>query len=80
MTNIQDGSIVHVAKTNISGNVLPTTIGSNVTIGKLFLLPTSLFAYHMTTERLGTAQRSIKFQQLRTAECSAFSCFYEDEI
>jgi carbonic anhydrase/acetyltransferase-like protein (isoleucine patch superfamily) len=33
MTNIQDGSIVHVAKTNISGNVLPTTIGSNVTIG-----------------------------------------------
>lgn len=34
MTNIQDGSIVHVAKTNISGNVLPTIIGSKVTIGK----------------------------------------------
>lgn len=32
-TNIQDNSLVHVAKTNISGNVLPTTIGSRVTIG-----------------------------------------------
>eukprot|EP00271_Cylindrocystis_brebissonii_P009044 TRINITY_DN23647_c0_g1_i1.p1 TRINITY_DN23647_c0_g1~~TRINITY_DN23647_c0_g1_i1.p1 ORF type:complete len:295 (+),score=43.96 TRINITY_DN23647_c0_g1_i1:94-885(+) len=32
-TNIQDGTIVHVAKTNISGNVGPTIIGSNVTVG-----------------------------------------------
>ncbi|KZV20178.1 isoflavone reductase-like protein [Dorcoceras hygrometricum] len=32
-TNIQDNSLVHVAKSNISGKVLPTTIGDNVTIG-----------------------------------------------
>lgn len=32
-TNIQDNTLVHVAKTNISGNVMPTTIGSRVTIG-----------------------------------------------
>lgn len=32
-TNIQDGTIVHVAKTNISGNVAPTIIGKNVTVG-----------------------------------------------
>lgn len=32
-TNIQDGTIVHVAKTNISGNVGPTIIGKNVTVG-----------------------------------------------
>lgn len=32
-TNIQDGTIIHVAKTNVSGNVAPTVIGSNVTIG-----------------------------------------------
>lgn len=33
-TNIQDNALVHVAKTNISGNVLPTTIGNNVTVGQ----------------------------------------------
>lgn len=33
-TNIQDNSLVHVAKTNISGNVKPTIIGDNVTVGK----------------------------------------------
>ncbi|TVU37556.1 hypothetical protein EJB05_10876 [Eragrostis curvula] len=32
-TNIQDNSLVHVAKANISGKVLPTIIGSNVTVG-----------------------------------------------
>uniref|UniRef100_A0A0C9RRV5 TSA: Wollemia nobilis Ref_Wollemi_Transcript_16728_1325 transcribed RNA sequence n=1 Tax=Wollemia nobilis TaxID=56998 RepID=A0A0C9RRV5_9CONI len=32
-TNIQDNTLVHVAKTNISRSVLPTVIGSNVTIG-----------------------------------------------
>lgn len=32
-TNIQDNTLVHVAKTNISGKVMPTTIGSRVTIG-----------------------------------------------
>lgn len=32
-TNIQDGSVVHVARTNISGNVFPTIIGNRVTIG-----------------------------------------------
>lgn len=32
-TNIQDNTLVHVAKTNISGNVMPTIIGNRVTIG-----------------------------------------------
>ncbi|KAG2314416.1 hypothetical protein Bca4012_065097 [Brassica carinata] len=32
-TNIQDNSLVHVAKTNLGGKELPTTIGDNVTIG-----------------------------------------------
>ncbi|KAL3514666.1 hypothetical protein ACH5RR_027383 [Cinchona calisaya] len=32
-TNIQDNSLVHVAKPNLSGKVLPTIIGDNVTIG-----------------------------------------------
>jgi UDP-3-O-[3-hydroxymyristoyl] glucosamine N-acyltransferase len=32
-SNIQDNSLIHVAKTNISGNVLPTIIGSNVPFG-----------------------------------------------
>lgn len=32
-SNIQDGTVVHVAKTNVSGNVAPTVIGSNVTVG-----------------------------------------------
>ena len=33
-TNIQDNSLVHVAKTNLAGKVLPTIIGDNVTIGE----------------------------------------------
>ncbi|KAK3009767.1 hypothetical protein RJ639_014285 [Escallonia herrerae] len=32
-TNIQDHSLVHVAKSNLSGKVLPTIIGDNVTVG-----------------------------------------------
>ncbi|XP_028760354.1 gamma carbonic anhydrase 1, mitochondrial-like [Neltuma alba] len=32
-TNIQDNSLVHVAKSNLSGKVLPTIIGDNVTVG-----------------------------------------------
>ncbi|KAK4490669.1 hypothetical protein RD792_001360 [Penstemon davidsonii] len=32
-TNIQDNSLVHVAKSNLSGKVLPTLIGNNVTVG-----------------------------------------------
>ncbi|KAI3824306.1 hypothetical protein L1987_05761 [Smallanthus sonchifolius] len=32
-TNIQDNALVHVAKSNISGNVLSTTLGNNVTVG-----------------------------------------------
>ncbi|KAJ7554883.1 hypothetical protein O6H91_05G014200 [Diphasiastrum complanatum] len=32
-TNIQDNTLVHVAKTNISGNVAPTIVGDKVTIG-----------------------------------------------
>jgi carbonic anhydrase/acetyltransferase-like protein (isoleucine patch superfamily) len=33
-TNIQDNSLVHVSRANISGKVLPTIIGSNVTVGQ----------------------------------------------
>jgi hypothetical protein len=33
-TNIQDNSLVHVAKSNLSGKVFPTIIGNNVTVGK----------------------------------------------
>ena len=33
-TNIQDNSLVHVAKTNLAGKVLPTIIGDNVTVGE----------------------------------------------
>lgn len=36
-TNIQDNSLVHVAKSNLSGKVLPTIIGDNVTIGEYIL-------------------------------------------
>ncbi|MQL78861.1 hypothetical protein Taro_011311 [Colocasia esculenta] len=32
-TNIQDNSLVHVAKSNLAGKVLPTIIGDSVTIG-----------------------------------------------
>ncbi|CAN1127004.1 Gamma carbonic anhydrase 1, mitochondrial [Linum perenne] len=32
-TNIQDNALVHVAKTNLAGKVLPTIIGDNVTVG-----------------------------------------------
>ncbi|XP_019154728.1 PREDICTED: gamma carbonic anhydrase 1, mitochondrial-like [Ipomoea nil] len=32
-TNIQDNSLVHVAKSNLTGKVLPTIIGNNVTVG-----------------------------------------------
>ncbi|XP_051140348.1 gamma carbonic anhydrase 1, mitochondrial [Andrographis paniculata] len=32
-TNIQDNSLIHVAKSNLSGKVLPTLIGDNVTVG-----------------------------------------------
>ncbi|XP_038988221.1 gamma carbonic anhydrase 1, mitochondrial-like [Phoenix dactylifera] len=32
-TNIQDNSLVHVAKSNVSGRVLRTIIGDNVTVG-----------------------------------------------
>ena len=32
-TNIQDGSVVHVSKSNIGGAVLPTLIGDRVTVG-----------------------------------------------
>ena len=33
-TNIQDNSLVHVAKSNLVGKVLPTIIGDNVTVGE----------------------------------------------
>lgn len=36
-TNVQDNSLIHVAKSNISGKVLPTIIGKNVTIGEKYL-------------------------------------------
>lgn len=37
-TNIQDNSLVHVAKSNLSGKVLPTLIGNNVTVGHSAIL------------------------------------------
>ncbi|KAJ8505855.1 hypothetical protein OPV22_006741 [Ensete ventricosum] len=37
-TNIQDNSLVHVAKSNLSGKVLPTIIGDNVTVGHTAVL------------------------------------------
>jgi hypothetical protein len=36
-TNIQDNSLVHVAKSNLSGKVLPTIIGDNVTVGEWYV-------------------------------------------
>ena len=33
-TNIQDHSLVHVAKSNLPGKVHPTVIGNNVTVGE----------------------------------------------
>jgi carbonic anhydrase/acetyltransferase-like protein (isoleucine patch superfamily) len=33
-TNIQDNTLVHVAKTNVSGHESPTIIGNKVTVGK----------------------------------------------
>lgn len=36
-SNIQDNSLVHVAKSNLSGKVLPTIIGNNVTVGENYL-------------------------------------------
>lgn len=45
-TNIQDNSLVHVAKSNLSGKVLPTIIGDNVTVGEGHAcLPNKLFSY-----------------------------------
>jgi hypothetical protein len=32
-TNIQDNSLVHVAKSNLAGKVFPAIIGNNVTVG-----------------------------------------------
>lgn len=32
-SNIQDNTLVHVAKFNLAGKILPTIIGDNVTIG-----------------------------------------------
>jgi len=37
-TNIQENSIVHVAKTSLSGKILPTIIGDNVMIGQNAIL------------------------------------------
>lgn len=35
-TNIQDNSLVHVAKSNLSGKALPTIVGDNVTVGEQY--------------------------------------------
>ncbi|CAO2828110.1 unnamed protein product [Amaranthus hypochondriacus] len=37
-TNIQDNSLVHVAKSNLAGKVLPTIVGDNVTVGHSAIL------------------------------------------
>jgi gamma-carbonic anhydrase len=36
-TNIQDNSLVHVAKSNLAGKVFPTIIGDNVTVGNYII-------------------------------------------
>lgn len=33
MTNIQDNTVIHVAKTNVGGVAAPTTVGDRVTVG-----------------------------------------------
>lgn len=33
MTNIQDNTVIHVAKTNVGGRAAPTSIGDRVTVG-----------------------------------------------
>lgn len=40
-TNIQDNSLIHVAKSNLSGKVLPTIIGDNVTVGMVLVATVS---------------------------------------
>eukprot|EP00958_Prasinococcus_capsulatus_P006092 scaffold582_cov385-Prasinococcus_capsulatus_cf.AAC.27 len=37
-TNIQDGSVIHVAKTNLNGKLLPTIVGDRVTVGHKAIL------------------------------------------
>jgi carbonic anhydrase/acetyltransferase-like protein (isoleucine patch superfamily) len=37
-TNIQDGSVIHVARNNAKGVELPTVIGNQVTVGHMVLL------------------------------------------
>mmetsp|Transcript_6803 Transcript_6803/g.14241 ORF Transcript_6803/g.14241 Transcript_6803/m.14241 type:complete len:209 (+) Transcript_6803:315-941(+) len=37
-TNIQDGTVIHVAKNNAKGVALPTVIGDRVTVGHMALL------------------------------------------
>lgn len=37
-TNIQDGTVIHVAKNNAKGAELPTIIGNKVTVGHMALL------------------------------------------
>uniref|UniRef100_A0A9I9CZY6 Gamma carbonic anhydrase 1, mitochondrial n=1 Tax=Cucumis melo TaxID=3656 RepID=A0A9I9CZY6_CUCME len=49
-TNIQDNSLVHVAKSNLSGKVLPTIIGDNVTIVSLNLTGHSAVIHGCTVE------------------------------
>lgn len=38
MTNVQDNAVIHVAKNNLGQKVLPTLVGSNVTIGHAAVL------------------------------------------
>lgn len=52
-TNIQDNTLVHVAKTNVSGNVLPTVIGNRVTIGRLWNLVCSRLHFWYDIDVLG---------------------------
>ena len=54
-SNIQDGVTVHVARHNPQGNVVPTIIGNNVTIGKPF--PTCLSSSALLHVKLTSPQR-----------------------
>ena len=48
-TNIQDGTVVHVARHNPKGQQAPTTIGDNVTIGPWHALSNNLSVFALGT-------------------------------
>ena len=79
-TNIQDGTIVHVARHNPKGQEAPTVIGDNVTIGAKLcpacLQNSALPGILGRESQLGTLQgmaRPSTLRLLRTARLSAWA-------